>query len=391
MTLTKIAARGLWRNRFRTVATVLAVGTAVLTFLLLRTVLTAWATAAEYAPKDRLVTRHKVSFVMPLPHRYVQAVRAMPGVRVASFATWFGGHVPNHEQDMFTTWAVDGNYLQVFDEFQTPAEQWRAWEGDRTGVIVGDALAAKYGWAVGDRVTLESGIFPASPEAPWTFTVRAIYTARSSSVDRSTLLLHWSYLNDAMPESRRDQVGWISTRLRDPGRAAEVAAAIDRTFDSEEIQTQTQDEKSFQASVLAASSAVLNAIGVISLIMLLIMSLVLGNTVVMNVSERIHEFAVLRALGFQPRHLLALVIAESSFVATLGGLLGVALSYPIVERGIGSVVEKNLGSLLPHFKISPVVTLGTITAVVLLGALVALPPAYQTSRLRVSEALRKVS
>ena len=391
MTLVLVALRNLWRNRFRTLLTVLAVTVAVLSFVLFRTVITAWSTAADFAPKDRLITRHKVSFVMPLPHRYVEVVRQLPGIRTVSFASFFGGREPSHDKEVFLTWAADRNYLEVFNEFELPPAQKAAWREDRTGLIVGDVLARKLGWKLGDRVTLESGIFPAPPDAPWTFTVRGIYTARSSSVDRSTVLVRWDYINDSLPEGRRDEVGWISLRVTDASRAADVAAALDARFASEEVQTQTQDEKSFQAGVLAMSGAVLEAIGAVSLVMLLIMVLLLGNTTVMNVAERWREYSVLRALGFSPAQVSSLVLGEAALLAGVGGLLGTVLSYPLIERGIGSVIEQNLGSLLPHFRIAPTVAVAALLSTLAAAILVAAIPAYRVSRGHLVDGLRRVS
>jgi putative ABC transport system permease protein len=389
MNLLALAIKNLKHNRFRSWATVLSVAVSVLAFVLLRTVISAWITAAEYAPKDRLVTRHRASFVMPLPRHYVDTVRRVPGVRTATFATWFGGRDPKLDSDTFTTWAVDRGYLNVWDEFELSTEGRRAWDEDLTGAIVGEVLAEKHGWKVGDRVSLESGIFPADRDRPWTFAISAVYKARSSSVDKSSFLFHWDYLNESLPGPRRDQVGWIATRTLPGARAADVGAAIDRFFEDGEVQTRTEDEKSFQASVLAASSAVLNAVGAVSLILLLIMALLIGNTITMSVSERTKEFGILRAVGFQPGQLALVVLAESSLLAGAGGLLGLALSYPLIQRGIGAFIEANMGSLLPHFAIHPTVALGAIAAVITLSQLVAAGPSYHVFRLRIVDALRK--
>jgi putative ABC transport system permease protein len=62
-----IAVRNLGRNKLRTVLTVLGGAVAILAFVTLRTVLSAWNVAAEFAAKDRLGTRHKISFVMSCP------------------------------------------------------------------------------------------------------------------------------------------------------------------------------------------------------------------------------------------------------------------------------------------------------------------------------------
>ena len=212
MTLTGLAFRNLSRNRARTLLTILGVGVATLTFLLLRTILYAWTSAADYAQKDRVVTRHKVTFVMGLPKRYVDDVRNLPEVKLAGYASWFGGKDPKHDREFFATLAVDPSYLDVYSEMAISKDQLEKWKTNRTGAILGDVLANKIGVKLGDKITLESGIYPSQPDAPWTFTVDAIYTTTAKSIDRSTFLFHYDYLNDGLPEKRRNEIGWIVAR-----------------------------------------------------------------------------------------------------------------------------------------------------------------------------------
>ena len=109
MTFAGLAAKNLMRNRVRAVLTVLGVSVAILTFILLRTVVYAWTQGADAAAKDRVVTRHKVTFVMNLPKRYMEDVRAVPHVKLATFASWFGGKDPKHDHESICK--PDSHYL----------------------------------------------------------------------------------------------------------------------------------------------------------------------------------------------------------------------------------------------------------------------------------------
>jgi putative ABC transport system permease protein len=207
MTFVGLAARNVLRNKVRTFLTMLGVAVAVVTFLLLRTAVSAWTGAADAAARDRLVTRHKVTLIMNLPRRYVDQVRAEGGrlgVKGVTWANWFGGKDPAHDREFFASVAADTSYFDEVPELIVPKPELAAYKEDRTGAIVGDVLAAKLGWKVGDKITLESAIYPADPDKPWTLTVRALYTATARNVDRSTLFFHWDYLNDALPPSRKD-------------------------------------------------------------------------------------------------------------------------------------------------------------------------------------------
>jgi putative ABC transport system permease protein len=387
MNMLQVGVRNLRRSKTRTLLTISAVMVAVVTFVLLRTVLSAWTAAADHAAKDRVGTRHKVSFIMPMPRRYVQEVQQIPGVQKTASANWFGGKDPKHETDFFATIAVEPkDFLEVYDEIVVPPDQKDAWFQNRRGAIVGDSLAKNFGWKPGDRVTLTGTIFPGD----WEFEISGIYTAARRSVDRATLYFHYDYLNeDPRALATHDQVGWIVSRIDDPGRSAEIAKAIDAKFEERDIQTLSMSERAMNTSFIGMISAVLEAMDLVSLVILAIMALILGNTVAMGVRERTHEYGVLRAIGFLPKHLAWFVLGEAVTVSTLGGVLGILVSYPFVEQLIGRVLEENMGGFFPFFRIDPstVVTAFVLSAVV--GAVAAALPAYNASRLHVVDALRR--
>ena len=195
--------------------------------------------------------------------------------------------------------AVDApTYLGVFDEAILPPDQLDAWLHDRAGAIVGDALAARFGWKLGDRVILESAIFPSDAGHPWSFTIRGIYGARGQSMDRSTMLVRWDYVDERLPHWGQGRVGWLISRAEAPEHAAEVAAAIDRAFEDGEAPTISQDEGGFRTSVLAGASALLRVLDLLSAATLGLLTLVIANTIAMGARERTREYAVLRAIGF---------------------------------------------------------------------------------------------
>jgi putative ABC transport system permease protein len=388
MTLAGLAVRNLARNRFRALLTVLGVAVAIVAFLLLRTVVWAWASGAEWAAKDRVVTRHKVTFVMALPKRYVDSVREAPHIKAVTWANWFGGKDPKHDREFFSALAVDAStYFSVYDEMVVPPDVLEAWKHDRQGAIVGDVLAKKLGWKVGDKVILESGIYPGD----WQFTIDAIYTTSARSVDRSTFVFHWDYMNDALPPERRDQVGWIVSRVDDPAHVADIGAGLDKRFEDLDTPTLSQDERSFNASFLAMFSAVLAAMDWVSLAILVIMTLILGNTIAMGARERTNEYGVLRAIGFKPGHVAFWIVGESLALGVLGGVVGIALAWPFINFGVGRFVEENLGAFFPYFRLETANMLLALGVAALLGGLGAALPAWRASRLNVVDAIRRVA
>ena len=54
------------------------------------------------------------------------------------------------------------------------------------------------------------------------------YTPLRKSVDRSQFIFHYDYLNESIPEERRDKIGWIMARIDDPGKSGDISAKIDQ-------------------------------------------------------------------------------------------------------------------------------------------------------------------
>ena len=389
MNLVSVAARNALRNKFRTSLTIVAGAVAVLAFVLLRTVLFAWNVGVEFAAKDRLATRHKVSMVIPLPKKYIEDIRTnVKGIKTASYANWFGAKWPKDDNLFFATIAAEDNFLDVFPEISVDKAAVATYEQDKKGAIVGDMLAKQLGLKVGDKVTLTGTIYPGD----WEFVVDAIYTVpHQAAVDRSTFYFHWNYLNESIPENRRDKIGWIISRIDDPSQSANVSAQVDRLFDEKDTQTATMSERAMQNSFMATLDALLTALNIVSIIILLIMMMVLGNTVAMGVRERTTEYGVLRALGFMPGHIRLFIVGEALTVSLISGLVGLAISYPIVELGMGRWLEENMGSFFPFFRINPLTMVAALGLTMLLGGIASLIPAIRASQITVTDALRRIA
>jgi putative ABC transport system permease protein len=284
--------------------------------------------------------------------------------------------------------AVDPKeYLAVYDEISVPEEQQQSWFSNRRGAVVGDSLARQFGWKVGDRVTLSGTIYPGD----WEFEISGIYTATRKSVDRTSFLFHYDYLNDspiAEQMGSRDMVGWIVSRIDDPSRSAEISKAIDARFDERDIQTLSMSERALNTSFMGMISAVLKAVDAVSLVILAIMVLILGNTVAMGVRERVKEYATLRALGFELKHIVTAILGEAATLGAFGGLLCLLISYPLVERALGRFLQETAG--FPQIRVSLEASLATLLLGTLLGSLAATLPARRMATGNIIESLRKV-
>lgn len=388
MNLVTVAAKNVGRNKGRSALTILGAAIAIVAFILFQTVLAAWNLGIEAAAKDRLATRHKVSMILPLPKKYMDEIRAVPGVKASSFANWFGGKEPNNPKEFFASMAVESKtFFEVMDEMKVDPAVMEKWQENRKGALVGDVIAKKMGWKPGDRVTLQGTIYPGD----WQFEIVGLYTPVRKSVDRSQFLFHFDYLNDSVPDRRKDQVGWIMTRIDDPGRSGDISASIDKLFDDRDQQTATMSEKAMNMSFMAMLSAVLTAMDIVSLVMLFIMTLILGNTIAMGVRERTNEYGVLRAIGFRPGHIVVFILGEAVVVGLLAGIVGVGIAFPLVELGMGRFLEENMGGFFPYFRIERATLVVSLFLAMGLSLIASLIPAYQASKLSVTDALRRIA
>ncbi|HEY0480825.1 MAG TPA: ABC transporter permease [Kofleriaceae bacterium] len=388
MNLATYARANLFRRRGRAILTVMAVTVAVLIFCLIRTAVVAWNAGADEAATDRLSTRHKVSITMSLPKRYIDEIRQVPDVKAATWASWFGAKDPKERIPFFAGFAVDHeSWFDVLDEMKVPADQLATWKQTPDGAILGDLLARNLGVKVGDRLVITSDIYPGD----WPLTVVGIYTPLRKTADRNTLVFRWDHVNnDPRAVYSRDKIGWMVSRITDSVHSADISRKIDAKFEEHDDQTLTMSERAFQLSFLGGFTAVLGAFDLVSLVILLIMTLILANTIAMSVRERTHEYGVLRAIGFPPGHILGFILGEALLIALVGGLVGVALVIGVINHGLGPFMEENMTGFFPYFRAPASVLLLALGASVGLGVVAGAIPAVLASRLKVTDALRRV-
>jgi putative ABC transport system permease protein len=385
MNLAKLVVRNVSRNRLRTFLTILGVTIAVMAFGFLRTVISAYYQGVEAAAKDRLVTRNLVSLVVPLPIAYHAKIERVPGVTRVATANWFGG-IYKEEKNFFAKFAIEAEpFLDLYPEYMLSPDERKAFVADRTGCVVGEKLAQKFGFKIGDIVPIKGDIY----YGDWKFTVRGIYRGRDKSTDSTQMFFHWKYLDEALPTDRQGKAGLFFIGISDPQRSPEIARAIDAEFKGSPAETRTESEKAFQQSFISMVSAILGAIQIVSIFVLIIVALILWNTIAMGVRERSSEIAILKALGFSGSSLGGVVVAESAIVGALGGLTGVALALPMI-RMFGQFIEANLGSWFPVFELEPKTIVAMLLLSAAMGLLAAVFPAARTAHLSVVAAFRRI-
>src|SRR5438270_982186 len=381
MTLTRFVTKNAFRNKRRSVLTVLSVGVSL---LLLTFMMTVWN--GFYIDKGspestrRLVTRHRVSLTNPLPAFYREKIRAVPGVAGIIPNSWFGGlYIDDKPEHFFAQFATDPDELpKIYPEMQIPADQVAAWQRDRAGVIVNDELAAKYKWKLGDRIVLLGTIYPINPE----LTIRGIYHWPTTN---TTVYFNEKYVEEAVP-TFKGRAGTFSILANSSEDVAKIAMTVDEMFRNSPQPTKTESEKAFGLSFVNMLGNVKAFILSICLAVVFTTLLVTANTMAVSIRERTREVAVLKTLGFERQTILGLFVGESMALSLAGGLFGCGFAWLLLTLSKHSP----MGFFLAQMQ----VTLGTLAVALLVALLVgffsSLVPSYNASRVQIVEGLRHI-
>ncbi len=384
MKVAKLILKNSMRHKLRTFLTILGIALAIMAFGLIKTFITAFYAGARAASPDRLITRHAVAIVFTLPMAYKEQLLKVDGVEDVTYANWFGG-IYIEPKNMFATICVDHeNYFDIFPEFVIPPGQMEAFNNERMAVIAGQGLVDRFGWKVGDNISLIGNIYPGD----WEFVLRGIYTGASVDTDETIFFTRHDYLDETMRQNspgRAGEVGWYALKIGDPSRAAEISSAVDSRFDNSWAETRTETEKEFVLGFIELSSAIIVGLRIVSYLIIGVILMVLVNTMVMTSRERVSEYAFMKTLGFRGYHLVWIILGESMIIATFGAAVGLGLL--ILGADLASVALK---SFFPGFAVEPMTFAACIITAFLVGLIASVFPIRRALKMKIVDGLRVV-
>jgi putative ABC transport system permease protein len=371
--------RNAFRNRRRTVLTILSISMSLFLISTLRTLLGALE-SPPMTPDSakRVVTRHQTSLANVMPIAYRERIRQMPGVEKAVAVQWFGG-IYKDPANFFAQFAVDAqDFFDVYTDVKVAApEQKEAFVKERTAALAGVNLAKRYGWKLGDRITLQGTIFPADAE----LIIRGLVQGAGSE---NTVYFHWDYFNELI--NRANVAGTFTVRAKSADDIPAIVEAIDTTFSNSTAPTKTESEQAFVLGFMSMWGNVRTLVISISTVVLFTIILVAANTMAMSIRERTGEIAILKTLGFSRGHILGMMVAEAAVIAIAGGLAG-----SLGARYLFGAVDFSALTMgfIPVFNVS----WGTVALAAAISLVVAFAstfvPAWNASRLSIAEAIRR--
>ncbi|MBZ5564219.1 MAG: FtsX-like permease family protein [Acidobacteriia bacterium] len=379
MGILRLIGKNTARNRRRSALTVASVAISI-TLLAIFCAVYRYFQSPLMPPSFHLLlmVTPRTSLMIPLPLSYGERIRRLPGIVDLSPINMVDTVYGPRDDLVFALACDAATYLRVYPSWHLPPEQREAFIREKGAMIASKSTAAKYGWKLGDRITLRSGGYHVTLD----LVLRGIYT---SEEDDSLLAFHWDYLNEVLGRPNKPGGFWV--RARSAEDVPRLMRAIDAEFRNSDIETRTQPMAQWVLDMVGMIGNVKAILLGISAAVLFAVLLILANSMGMSIRERTAELAVMRALGFRLSQVLGMLAAESLAITLAGTVLGCACAWLLLELTAGY----RIGGAMPIYIRLDAVTVALAFAFsVMLSLASTLAPAYFAARTSIAQALRFV-
>lgn len=369
----------LFRSRLRTLLTFLSIVVAFLLFGMLHGVTGGLDAVINSMSDTRLRIVNRMGFTRWMPLALRDKIERVPGVTAVAAYGYFGGYYQDPRNGVGGS-AIDiASLLKMYPELVLPADERAAMLRTRTGVLVGADLASRYGWKVGDRITIGTPIWQ-HPDGSrnWTFTIAGIYRYKGGALPADELWMNYDYFSEGGGE--KDEASMFIVGIKDPASANRISREIDALFRNSGSPTLTQPERAWEQSNIRRTGNIRFIVNAIIGAVLFTLLALTANTMMQSVRSRIPEFAVLKTFGYPNGVIAVLVVLEAMLLCLLAAVCGLALAalaFPPVMQHLGlAAIPIPLSVIGAGFAIA--VCLAFVSAV---------PPVWRALRLDVAAAL----
>jgi putative ABC transport system permease protein len=378
MTIPTFILKNALRNKRRALLSVSSVAVSLFLLVTLQVALRELTLPPQSAGAElRVAVRNKISLTNPLPVRQRGIIEKIPGVEAVSPFTWFGGKYKNEEGMSFAQFAMDPDKLQsVFGEAKMNLDGYEKFKAAKDACVLGKITADKYHLQVGDRLTLDSTIYPGS----LSFEIAGIY---SGTPDDRNMLFRQDYLDESIGTPGYVGMWWLKVKSADD--MVPVIKAINAAFQNTSAEVRAESERNFQLGFISMLGNIKTLIASISTVVVFTLVLVTASTMSMAVRERFRELAILKALGFRRRELFAFILAESFGLAAAGALLGIGGAYCLYTFGD---IGKMTAGIFVSFEVTPRIMGFAALVAAVLGIVSAIAPSLSAARMSVVNGLK---
>jgi lipoprotein-releasing system permease protein len=268
-------------------------------------------------------------------------------------------------------------------------------------IILGAELARAVGVRVGDKVTVmapsgqvtPAGVLPRMRQ----FTVAGTFHAGHPEYDATFALVH---IDDAARLFRTGGVSAVQLRLADAQQARRVAEELQASFTATGTALQVRDWTRSNRNWFDAVQVEKRLMFIILALIVAVAAFNLVSTLVMTVTDKRADIAILRTLGASPRSIMGIFVVQGAAAGIIGTLSGLALGLlvafhidtivPAIERMLGIAFLPGSVYLISRMPSQPLAAdIVPVVAIALVLAFVAtLYPSWRASRTNPVEALR---
>ena len=265
-------------------------------------------------------------------------------------------------------------------------------------IVLGQELARQLGVREGDKVTLVAPGGQVTPAGVTprlrAFTVVGIFRAGHYEYDSGLALIH---IDDAAKLFRTGGPTGVQLKLADVHQARDVARQLSMSLGPE---VQVRDWTRQNATWFDAVQIEKRMMGLILTLIVAVAAFNLVSTLVMTVTDKQSDIAILRTLGASPGSVMRIFIVQGAFSGVIGTAAGVTLGLlvacnvdvivPAIERALNVSFLPGSIYLISHMPSDPqAADIVPITLTSLVLAFVAtLYPSWRASRVQPAEALR---
>ncbi|SFD15830.1 ABC transporter permease [Pseudoalteromonas denitrificans] len=382
MSLFEMIIKNSFRKRIRFALTALSVAVAFFLLTLLAGIDHALNSNIGGNSQFRLMTSHKVSMTQSLPINYQKKIAKVEGVKAVTYASWFGGYFKNEKNQLAMSAVEHTSYFSLFDEYLISQPDLDSWKKNRIGIVIGQGVATEFGWKLGDKIPLSSSIWMNKQGSfSWEFVVAAIYQTKGASVDDKRIFFQHRYFDKSRAYGRNN-ASWFSTQITPEANLDLITNQVDAQFNNSSFATRTTSEQVFikeQAQQFADMAMVIKVVLIAVFFTLL---LIVCNTMVQAIRERLNEIAMMKALGFSSFNLIKQVYLESFFLLSSGAFIGCLLANITLSQ-----VQKLMSNFLSGITIDPSYYFYVFCLVLFAAFICSFFPALTIKRLMISNTL----
>jgi putative ABC transport system permease protein len=327
----------------------------------------------------RLAVTNRSSLGRGLPDSYYRKIARLSGVVAVNRMTWFGG-VYDDPRHQFPSVGIDAdNPDLIWPEYALDQKTVQRFKNAKDSAVVGVATMARFGWHLGDLVSLRQPAIPLT----LTFRINGIIT---EGPDLTIFLFHRDYLEDALGGPKITSMLWV--RCASMGDVSRIAGEIEEMFANSSDEVRAETEKAFLAQMVSNYAPLARLVQAIGLSAVIAIALAVLNAASMGVRERTREIAVMKSLGFTSLQIVEETALESGILAFVGGLLGVIGAAELLHQARGFF--PTLGPLL-SFGLPTAVMVSGLAVAVAIGIAAGIIPTLGVTRLSAVDGMRRMT